>query len=148
MTGAIATMVTGTDPILNNRSLSSVVPNTENALVQLTFQPQGYLQTTEGGGGGVVTNRLPEWWGHAFIAGYNCGIGFQIRCDVSSGNAPNAGSLPTGTWFNLDGVPRDWLLFQNAVGTLTGVWVIQIRVAATGAVLATASYTMTATKNP
>src|SRR5687768_5830050 len=101
MSGAIATMLTGVVPVLNNRALNSVVPNTENALVQIGFQPLGYLQTTEGGGGGVVTNRLPEWWGHAFIAGYDCGIGFQIRCDVSSGNAPNAGSDAVGVWLNM-----------------------------------------------
>lgn len=147
MSGAISPSF-GVSPRLVSRSLSSVVPNTENALVDVSLSPLGFVQTTEGGGGGVVITRLPEWWGQLFVNGYDIGEGFQAHCLVSSGDSPNGSSAPVNTWIDMNGATISWQLFRNTVGTLAGTWIISIRSRGTGIVLAFATYTVTATKNP
>lgn len=147
MSGVIAIQV-GAAPRLLSRTLLSSVPNTENPLVEVSLSPFGFLQTTEGSGGGVVTNRIPEWWGNSFSSGFGVGRGFQARCEIFSGDAPNGGSSPINTWLDMSIAPVFWQLFRNTTGTLTGVWTVFIRSAGTGTVLASAIYTMTATKNP
>ena len=144
----ILTLPIGAAPVLVSRALVSNVPNTENALVQVELSPLGILQTTEGGGGGVTTNRLPEWWGRPFASSYDIAEGFQANCFVSSGNGPNGVSAPVGPWIDMNGASVLWQLFRNTVGTFTGIWVISIRSRGTTDVLATANFTMTATKNP
>jgi hypothetical protein len=141
-------MPMGPAPILIDRSLVSNVPNTENALVQVTLTPFGLLQTTEGGGGGVVTGRLPEWWGHTFTSGFDIGEGFQASCFVVSGAAPNSTSDPVSSWIDMNGASIRWLLFRNSVGVSMGVWDVSIRSKGTGNVLAVGRFNVTSTKNP
>lgn len=141
--------ILGVAPTLSSRSLTSIVPNTENALVDLVLSPLGSFQTTEGSGGGVVTNRLPEWWGQPFLSGYDIADGLQAQCFVSAGDSPNGISAPANTWIDMNGASVQWQLFRNITGTLTGTWVVSIRSkGGTLDVLATATFIVTATKNP
>lgn len=59
----------------------------------------------------------------------------------------NSGTVPTGsalaTWLNL-GTTRSWQITRGSVGINTSVNTVQIRLAATGAVMASATVTFTA----
>jgi hypothetical protein len=147
MSGALF-MPPGPAPRLVDRSLVSNVPSTENPLVQVQLSPFGSVSTTEGGGGGVVTNRLPEWWGYPYASGSDVGDGFQAICVVVSGSVPNGISDPTSTWIDMNGAVITWQLFRNTTGVSMGTWDVSIRSKGSGNILAVARYNMTATKNP
>ena len=145
MTGvAMALAGSGSTPRLTDRSVSAAATFPNNATAEIEFSASGGLNTIEDNGtGGVVTGRLPEWHGRSYAI-EGAGTHYEIRCTVQSGNAPSSGSA-IDTWLALTSA-REWLLFRNSLGSSVGTWLIEIR-PSSGAVIASATYTMTASKS-
>lgn len=139
----------GANPRLNIHTLVSSVPNTENALCAVRLLTSGGLQFTQGGGGGVVTNHFPEWWGQPYPASVVTSQGFDARLQVFAGSAPNTAGSPVNAWVQLGVTTLFWELFVNLAGqTLTATWVIEIRSRANLQVLANNAFFLTSTKAP
>src|SRR5688572_14531175 len=130
-------------PRLTNRSVSASAEYPASATAELEFNTTGVLNTVvDNGSGGVVTSRLPEWYGFNYAAGWPAGTHYENRCTVQSGSSPSNGSASVNAWLALTSA-REWFLFQNSPGTSSGTWLIEIR-PTSGAVVASATYTVSA----
>lgn len=129
-------------PRLSDRSVNAGAVSPSPATAEIEFVTSGTLNTVlDTGSGGVVTSRLPEWHGRNY-AMVGAGSNYEIRCTVQSGSSPSGGSDSIDTWLALT-AERSWILFRNSLGLSSGIWLIEIR-GTSGATLASATYTMTA----
>ena len=69
---------------------------------------------------------------------------YEVRASIVSGSV-SAGT--TGSWLSL-GSTQTWTRTQTTIGSSTVVLTVEIRAASTGAVLSTATITLTAEKEP
>lgn len=103
-----------------------------NATAELRF---GASQVQSRANGGAL-NNLFTW----LISGARAD--YEVRWTVISG-LPSSG--PTGTWTNL-GSDVVWTLIRTAAGTISASGTVEIRPAGGGAVMASAVFTLNATR--
>lgn len=141
-----ALLLIGHSPVITDRSVGDGVAFPGTAVAGLDFFQNGALRTYTSTDGSVV--RFPEWLGlvNAVGSSPNVGAPYEIRLTVSSGSSPDTGDL-AGTWLSLtggSGGARTWYVSRSSLGTTTGSWLAEIRSAASGEVLASATFEMTA----
>lgn len=133
----------GHSPTLSDRSIADLAAFPGTAQVAIWFLDFGLLRTLAQF---ATTSRQPEWGGYnGQGSGAIVGGPYEIRLTVNSGSSPNeGGSDTTGSWLSLSASDRYWGLTRSSLGSSTGVWFVEIRSAATSKVLASATYTMSA----
>ena len=85
-----------------------------------------------------ITGGSPSDTGGSYVAD----AGFEVRFTYS-GDALTGSSDSTGVWLSLAST-RTWTLEESGIGTKAGSGTIEIRVASTGTVIASASVTLDA----
>lgn len=122
-----------------NASQNAMVATNNNITARLQFNPSGYVQgcAIVGAGSCSPTNKF-QWLLSGSASSY------EVYLTHVSGNVPTSG--PYETWTNA-GSTVAWSLIRTAEGTVTGTYQVSIRPAGGGATIATAQFTLTATKN-
>jgi hypothetical protein len=116
---------------LSNNSAADF--DTSLATATLAISSDGTVSGT-----GNVSSFSANWITPTSAAGAN----YDVRVQVLSGNTPSGSSL--NTWLPLSS-NYFWTLSQSGIGFLTSELGMEIRSAASGQVLASATYTVSAT---
>lgn len=138
-------------PTLSNRNCAASVVFGATATAMLLFfgdtSPDSFdgkliLRTNAGD-----TDCFPEWgYGRGAVPAE--GVPFYIMLTPLGPVAPTGGDV-TGVKLQLSGVSgRTWSLSRTAVGTSSGDWRVDIFYGASGALVATATYSMSAAVIP
>jgi hypothetical protein len=138
LAGIIAS-VGGNPIVLDDDSVSDGSVSPSNAQAGYDYDSDG---TTDVWDNGVASG--PSWFRGAPSVGF--GAGYEIRCTVDSGDAPNGFSPAVNTWHALS-TNRDFRLTTSTAETLSGTWTIEIRVAS-GSTVASHTLTVSVTEDP
>jgi hypothetical protein len=116
---------------LSNQTLTDYEIDPADATVDLTFNSNGTV-TTDGNG----ASHPPRW-----LNGSSDGSGYEIRVTPTSGTF-SSGTV--NTWLSLAS-NRNWSVVRTTFGTKSCTATVEIRNAGSLEVLATATYTLSAT---
>ena len=136
--GAVAATMGGPRVEISDYAVSDITPSPTNASAGYELTSAGVINqvTVAGGGAGVIG----QWIVPASAAGSN----YEVRAQETSGTV-STGTV--GSWLSL-GTTRTWSRAQTVNGTSTCELLIEIRLAASGVVLAAATITLEANKEP
>lgn len=138
MVGAIAGGLTDAGQVvITNRTITHSVTSPSNALAGLRLRNDGVLQENRGN---ALTTISGEWQDPQ---GSAPGADFDVRVTVSTGVTPAGEAV--NAWLNL-GTTREWRVTEGRDGlfSTSSTLFVEIRDAATGAVLNSATITLNA----
>lgn len=125
-------------PFIKDRSLGAVTVPPGTAAFTLYFFEAGFLRF-DGNAGSTI---LPSEWANQTLGSQSIAAPYEIRLTVLSGSSPSSGDT-VGSWLSMvggAGGARSWGLSRSSLGATIGSWLIEIRSAATGLVLTSATY--------
>lgn len=133
----------GHTPYIKDRTVAAAVAFPGTATATLNFFEAGFLRADTNAGNTVLGTE----WANQTLGSRSIAAPYEIRLTVSSGSSPGGSSDSVGSWLSMAGGvggARKWSLSRSSLNTSTGIWLVEIRSAVTQGVLASATYTVTA----
>lgn len=129
-------------PYLKDRTVGGAVNFPGTATVSLSFFEAGFLRADTNAGNAVLGTE----WANQVLGSQSIAAPYEIRLTVTSGSAPTAGDT-VGAWLSMvggAGGARTWTLTNSSLGASIGSWLVEIRSVVSGLVLASATYSVSA----